>query len=143
MKKIIMATAAISTLSLIGCATHSDEVDARYVSPVAYQSYNCDQIAQEETRLRGALATQIEVVDKDASDSNAAVAVGAIIFWPALFWAGQDDAQIAELKQLKGEYEALEKSNIDKQCSTHFTMPEPKPVKKQIPAASSESDPGS
>lgn len=41
--------------------------------------------------------------------------VGLVLFWPALFFLAGDDRS-DELGRLKGEYEALETSAIQKKC---------------------------
>jgi len=42
--------------------------------------------------------------------------VGLVLFWPALFFLIGDDKK-EELARLKGEYEALEKIAIQKDCN--------------------------
>ena len=45
------------------------------------------------------------------------MAIGLIIFWPALFFLeGGDGASAAEYSRLKGEFEALEQASIQKSC---------------------------
>ena len=41
---------------------------------------------------------------------------GLILFWPALFFIGGTKEQEAEYARLKGEYEALDKVAIQKNC---------------------------
>ncbi len=53
---------------------------------------------------------------KEADGDAAALGVGLVLFWPALFFMiGKD--QEAELARLKGEYEALEQAAIEKECN--------------------------
>jgi len=46
-------------------------------------------------------------------DDHAAV----VIFWPAAFFVKGDGQNAAELARLKGEFEALEKVSIEKNCN--------------------------
>ena len=58
--------------------------------------------------------------NKKASNDQAAAAVGAILFWPALFMIQGDGAQAAEVARLKGEREAIEAANRTKNCGIRF-----------------------
>jgi len=54
---------------------------------------------------------------KDADNDAAQMAVGVIIFWPALFFLeGGDGPEAAEYSRLKGEFEALEEVSVQKKC---------------------------
>ena len=119
----IVTTACIAAL-LMGCAEHSDKIQASYVSPVEYQDYSCKQIRREMMRVSRKVNEVAGVQDRQASNDSAAMGVGLVLFWPALFFlAGHD--QHAELAQLKGQYDALEEAAIQKNCD----------VEKEIKAA--------
>ena len=106
----------VATL-LLGCATQPKDLPTAYVSPLQYKDYSCDQISMEMSRvskkvneLRGGLKEQ-------ADNDSAQMAIGLIIFWPALFFLeGGDGADAAEFSRLKGEFEALEQVSIHKSC---------------------------
>ena len=101
---------------LSGCADHADKVQGTYVSPVQYQDYSCKQIRQEMMRVSRKVNEVSGVQDKQASNDSAAMGVGLVIFWPALFFlAGHD--QHTELAELKGQYDALEEEAIQKDCN--------------------------
>jgi starvation-inducible outer membrane lipoprotein len=51
MKKPIAAVLSI-TVALAGCATASKDIAGNYVSPMQYQSYDCDQLASETQRIQ-------------------------------------------------------------------------------------------
>ena len=103
--------ALISTIvavSLVGCATRADEIEAAYVSPLQYESFTCKQIGLEigrvSTRVHEVTGQQEDTADKDA----VVMGVGLILFWPALFFlAGGDHEE--ELARLKGEYDACQR----------------------------------
>lgn len=116
MRKFIVI--ASIPLFLSACATHPDKIAASSVSPVAYQGYNCKQISQELSRVEREAAQLYGQLDKTASDDSAQMAVGMVLFWPALFFLeGGDGPQAAEYARLKGEKEALESVYIQKTCN--------------------------
>ena len=58
-------------------------------------------------------------LDDEADADEAQMAIGLILFWPALFFLeGGDGPEAAEYAQLKGESEALERAAIAKRCSS-------------------------
>lgn len=120
MKKFISCLVALSFLS--ACAQKSENIQASYVSPLQYNSYSCPQIEQEIARVSRKVSEISGVQDKQANKDAAALGVGLVIFWPALFFMiGSDKKE--ELARLKGEYDALEQSAIQKNCSVakHIT----------------------
>ena len=125
MKAITRAITITCVAALLaGCADHADKIQGTYVSPVQYQDYSCKQIRQEMTRVSRKVNEVAGVQDKQASNDSAAMGVGLVIFWPALFFlAGHD--QHTELAELKGQYDALEEEAIQKNCN----------VEKEIQAA--------
>ncbi len=124
MRFTCFAAAACVAVLLTGCAEHSDKIQGTYVSPVEYQDYSCKQIRKEMMRVSRKVNEIAGVQDKQASNDEAAMGVGLILFWPALFFlAGHD--QHTELAELKGQYDALEEEAIQKNCD----------VEKEIKAA--------
>jgi hypothetical protein len=107
-------------LALAGCAQNASEIAATYISPLQYQSYSCNQIAQEATRVSVRVAQLTGTQNQRASGDAAAMVVSAIIFWPALFFIRGDDENAAELARLKGEFEALQQASIQKNCNIRF-----------------------
>jgi hypothetical protein len=116
MKKVVLTACLISQLGLIACASKSDNISAAYVSPLQYQGYNCNQIRSELSRVSRRVNEVAGVQDSQASKDSVALGVGMILFWPALFFMiGKDKEE--ELSRLKGEYEALEQTAIQKDCN--------------------------
>lgn len=109
-------TFVVTVLLISGCATSSDKIAAAYVSPMQYQSFDCDQIAAEGSRLNQRVMSLQGQVDKAASNDKALTGVGVILFFPVLFALGGNQHQEAEYGRLKGEYEALQQSSIIKKC---------------------------
>ena len=51
MKSILSSILLSVGIVLAGCATPPDKIEAAYVSPITYESYTCEQIAQEAARV--------------------------------------------------------------------------------------------
>ena len=108
--------AAVVSLSA-GCAADTTEIRPAFVSQAAYQGYTCDQIAEELGRVSRKAEDVGAVVDKMAKDDNAQMAIGLILFWPALFLLeGKDTPQTREYARLMGELEALEDAAVKNGC---------------------------
>lgn len=117
------AFALSATLTLAGCATASKDVPVAYVSPIQYQSYDCDQLAAESHRLTARVQQLGGRLDEAASNDKAIAGVGAILFWPALFALGGTKQQEAEFGRLKGEADALQAAAINKRCPGVIATP--------------------
>jgi len=102
---------------LIGCATQPKDLPTAYVSPLQYKDYSCDQISMEMNRVSRKVNELRGDLKEEADTDSAQMAIGLIIFWPALFFLeGGDGADAAEFSRLKGEFEALEQMSIQKSC---------------------------
>lgn len=106
----------MSIVSVSGCATNPNKIQAAYVSPLEYSHLDCNQIRQEITRINGRISEVTGVQAKKSRNDKVAMGVGMVLFWPALFFIPGGDRE-EELARLKGEYEALEKVAIEKDCS--------------------------
>ena len=114
MKKSLLL-ALIAVLVFTGCAKKAEEIQPAYISPLQFQHYSCDQLQIEMQRVAAKVAQVADVQNKEHKKDVVATTVGLVVFWPALFLlAGGDKAQ--ELSHLKGEYDALQKAAIDKNC---------------------------
>ena len=115
MKKQIAAVLS-ATVALAGCATASKDIAANYVSPVEYQSYDCQQLAGETHRIQERVTELGGRLDQAAANDQAIAGVGIILFWPALFALGGTKDQEAEFARLKGDYDAVQQEAILKKC---------------------------
>ena len=116
MKKLIFAIVAASTIA--ACSKGSKEIVPTYVSPAQYSNYDCDQIRQEMVRINGIVNQMAGKLDENKETDNAVTAAGVILFWPALFFLGGTSEEEAEFARLRGEYNALEQTSIQKKCSS-------------------------
>ena len=112
--------AVLAALTLVGCASKSTEIAPTYVSPMKYQSFTCQQLAAEATRVSAAAATAAGQQDSQVTKDAVATTVGVVIFWPALFLIGGDKQNAAQLAQLKGQMDAIEQTSIQKNCGIQF-----------------------
>lgn len=113
-----------------GCASSSDKIGAQYVSPLQYQNYSCSQLGDEAQRVSSRVAQVSGVQDQKATNDAIATTAALVIFWPAAFLVGGNDQNTAELGRLKGEFEAIEKASIQKNCAIQF-RPEPLPPRRE------------
>lgn len=110
-----------AVIGVAGCASSSDEIAAQYVSPMQYNTYDCQQIAAEQQRVSARVAQLKGEVDDNATGDTVATTVGVILFWPALFFIDGDGPEANEYARLKGEHEALQKASIEKKCGMTTT----------------------
>ena len=94
---------------------------------MTYQSFSCQQLTAEATRISAAAAAAAGQQDSQATKDAVATTVGVIIFWPTLFLIGGDKQNAAQLAQLKGQMDAIEQASIQKNCGIQF-RPAPPPT---------------
>lgn len=134
MKEYIAGILLVASLS--GCASSPDKMAAAYVSPIQYQDYDCTQVGSELTRVSRRAQELYGRLDKTASNDAAQMAVGMVLFWPALFFLeGGDGPEAAEYARLKGERDALEQVAIQKHCDPAIIPPAVKPPEPQATQA--------
>lgn len=132
MNKRVIALAALAA-SLGACASKSSDIMPSYVSPVVYQSYTCQQLAQEAQAISSRAAQVSGAQDQKRTNDQVATAAAIVIFWPAAFFVGGDGQVAAELANLKGQMVAVEQASIQKKCNIQFhqqvaAAPEPAPA---------------
>lgn len=103
-------------LVLTGCASSSTSLGTQYVSPLQYQPYDCIQLASESQRLQSRVIELGGRLDQASSNDKVLMGVTLVLFWPAAFALGGTKAQEAEYSRLKGEFEAVQISAIEKKC---------------------------
>lgn len=106
--------------ALGGCASSASDIAPAYVSPVAYQSYTCQQLALEAQSISTRAATLSGAQDSQRSKDGLVTAAAIVVFWPAAFFVGGDKQTAAELSQMKGQMVAIEQASIAKKCAIQF-----------------------
>ncbi len=117
LKALGLVLALLGATLTIGCADKSEKIEATYVSPLKYKSYTCQQLEQEYARVAQQSSMINKKQDDIAENDETAMAVGMILFWPALFFIKDDDKK-EEVGRLKGDINAIEQSSIQKNCMT-------------------------
>lgn len=117
-QKIFTCLTAGSILLLAGCASSPDSIPAQSVSTTQYEGYNCTQIAGEMNRVNDRIVALHADLKSKANNDVAAMAVGMLVFWPALFLLeGGDGVEANEYGRLRGEMDALQKVGVQKSCA--------------------------
>lgn len=143
MKKMLSLATLGALTTLTACSTSPDEIGASYVSPLTYQSYDCEQVVMEMDRVGRKSSDLYAQLDKKATNDQVATGVGMVLFWPALFFIDGDGPEAQEYARLKGEYEALEDTAIQKKCAADTLPPSPKELlaeKRREAKAQAEQD---
>ena len=124
----------IFCLSIItGCATSPDKISATYVSPLKYKDYDNDQVVMEMDYIGQRTAELYYQLDKEAKSDQGQMALGLLIFWPALFFLeGGDGPQAVEYARLKGEYEALRKIAVQRKIGLELMPRSPEEIIKDL-----------
>jgi hypothetical protein len=123
--RTVAACAALAFM-LAGCAKEANQVGPTYISPVTYESYTCQQLAEEAQRVSARAAEATGVQDQKATNDKVAMGVGIVIFWPALLFTKGNDENTTELARLKGSMDAIEQASLAKHCGIQFRTPPPK-----------------
>ena len=131
--RLKITTLALFLLFIVtGCATSPNEMTASYVSPLIYQSFDCQQLVMESDRVSRRVQSMHAKLSEKESDDSAKMAVGLILFWPALFFLDGDEDGAIEYKRLMGESDAVHQAAVAKKCDLRLLAPpKPKEVKKR------------
>ncbi len=116
-KRVLLTS---SILVLIGCASSADDIAPSYVSPITYDNYTCEQLAQEAQMVSARAAEATGAQNKARTSDAVMTTVGVVVFWPSLFFIKGNGPQSAELARLKGQMEAIETASIRKKCRIEF-----------------------
>lgn len=118
MKRALVILAAIA---LCACATNPNKISAAYVSPGKYRGWNCGQIDAERAHIEERTTVVYNQLKKESKGDAWQMGIGVVLFWPALLaLEGGDGPEATEYSQLKGEYEALRKTSVSKECDAEF-----------------------
>jgi hypothetical protein len=113
----------VLSTALAGCASSSADITPAYVSPVAYQSYTCQQLALEAQAVSARAAALSGAQDHQRTNDGLATAAAVVIFWPAAFLVGGDKQTASELGLMKGQMVAIEQASVQKKCNIQFQRP--------------------
>jgi len=119
MKNVILITA----LAITGCASHPSTMQPTHVSQSKYDTYSCEKLYLESEDTSERISDLEYILTKKASDDTAQMTIGLIIFWPALlFLEGGDHGEAMEFSRLNGNYNAMAKVNMNKECGRRLAV---------------------
>jgi hypothetical protein len=129
--------AILISLILAGCASSPDKIQAAYVSPLKYKDYDCDQLAMEMDYVGQRTNRLYQELDNEATADKWQMGVGLLLFWPTLFaLEGGDSSEAVEYAQLKGEFEAIRTTSVQKKCGVEYES-----INDVVPATTTTSVP--
>ena len=111
-----LAVGILAALSLSGCAPQPDQVVGTYVSPATYAGYSCKQLITERNAVVAKVNELTGAQKTKADNDGAAMAVGLVLFWPALFFLGNRNDMSPQLATMKGNYDAMTAAGVAKRC---------------------------
>ena len=112
---------ALTGVLLASCAQDTSQIRPAYVSPLEYKDYDCDMLQAEAIRVTRQASELGARVNDTAETDDAQMAVGMILFWPALFFLeGEETADTHQYAELKGRITAIEEASIRKKCGIEF-----------------------
>lgn len=91
----VILTVSVSCV-IAGCASKSSEIAPTYVSPMIYQNYNCQQLAQRPNLYQREQPQIAGVQDQKSTNDAVVTGVAVVIFWPAAFFVKGDGATAAD-----------------------------------------------
>ena len=111
--------------TICACASNPDKIDATYVSPLKYKDYDCEQLGQEMEYVSQRTNKLYQELKAERTADNWQMGIGLLIFWPTLFLLeGGDGPEAAEYAQLKGDFEALRSTSVQRKCGLEAKSPE-------------------
>lgn len=122
-------------LFLVSCASHPDKIEGKYISPVIYQSWTCDQLTEERMRLSREVSRVTGLQRENANADAAMMTAGIVLLWPVLFGLAATTDRKDDVARLKGEYEAVDQAAKVKQCPTPPPAPS-QPIAETTPVDS-------
>jgi len=107
-----MKVAAVAAmLFLSGCAVAPESIAPSYVSEIPYDSYSCQQLGEEFSRVSNALGTASQQQNNARSQDTVGV---LLLGLPVSSLSGGNVAP--QVAQLKGEENAIQQASIRKNC---------------------------
>jgi len=132
-KSVLSAMMAGGVLLLAGCASQPKDIQVQSVSSIAYDGYNCTQVGTEMSRVNDRITGLYAQLKSKADNDAAAMVVGMVLFWPALFLLeGGDGAEASEYGRLRGEMDALQQAGVRKSCEALPSYEDP--IKAELDA---------
>lgn len=111
---------ALTVALLSACAQNPKHVHPTYVAYDRYANLGCSELRIEaESVSRHAALLADRQTSEEAQDA-AALGVGLILFFPAVYLIEGNTGNAAKLAYLKGQADAIEQASGYKNCGIHF-----------------------
>jgi len=106
--KTLVKISAITALTLASaCAPTPENVSASYVSQSTFNGSSCGNL----TNQRNEIVREVNVLNglqrQNANADAAAMGIGMLLFWPALFVVAANGDHQTELASAKGRFNAI------------------------------------
>ncbi len=141
MKRSFPKVAVItSVFALAGCASDPEKIDPTHVPISMYSSLSCEQLQEEMHHLNAKLLPMVAKQKTDADTDTAMVAVGVVVFWPALFLLAATEDNSEQISYMKGQYDSIIQSGIRENCQwvADVRQAEQEQREKELAAAKQE-----
>lgn len=120
MRKLTILAAIGAAAFLAACAPNPDSIQGTYTPTAIYENLSCEQLVTEARTVSNRAHQAAGLERRHRVEDTVAVAAGVTIFWPALFFTHGADATAAEVAQLRGEMEAIERASSTRDCGIVF-----------------------
>jgi hypothetical protein len=110
-----LTTSVILMGFLSACATQPSEIIATPTPTSNYSGLSCNALRAEQNRIVQNVNTLTGAQKTRADNDAAAMGVGMILFWPALFFL-KGDTNAPQLAAAKGQYDAIQSVSLQKGC---------------------------
>jgi len=117
---ISKVAASLAIATMVGCASSPQDIPAYYVSPKKYDNFTCDEIGDEAVAMSNHMRSLYGDASKAHATDVALTATSLVLFWPALFFLGGNEADESQYSVLKGEVNAIELASNRKGCDITF-----------------------
>ncbi len=119
------AISLIASISVAGCAQHSNQIEASYVSPSTYAGRSCNQLMAERNDIVTTVNELSAAQDKSATEDAVLTGVALLVFWPAAIALAATKDNATAVSAAKGNYDAITAQMKSKGCAL---PPEPAPT---------------
>jgi hypothetical protein len=108
-------------LSTTACASRASKIEPNFVSTAMYNGFSCKKLTAEARIVSEEAVVASGQQKKVANGDAVKTTVGVFIFWPTLFFNKGDGVTAANLANLKGTMQAIEKVSTQKKCGLNFS----------------------
>lgn len=108
--------AGLACALIAGCAKAPETIQPKFASAAPYRTLECPALMEERRRVHTEL-TRIEALQKENHEADgASMAVGMILFWPALIALAATTDRSEMIAAMKGERDAMDIVMREKAC---------------------------